>query len=119
MTFPIETENVNRSICFQCTCPINKDPIVFSYDAMDREPGRVNQNRVNKDPEFMPSPASTWKMSQARIRLRLLDQPAGGHRGRYLNVLVGHSGDIYFCSTACLRQFFNSVVDAFEASPRK
>ena len=119
MNFPIEPEiNGKGCVCFQCACPIEHDPVVFSFDAMEWEAGRVNPDQYRDNPEMMPSPASTRKLSRANIRLRILDQCSNPVAGRYLTILDSQERNVEFCSTACLRQFFNAVVDAFESSPK-
>ena len=84
-------------------------------DGVQWEAGRVSQ-RMRNDPEFMPTPAMMPRIINAEFRLRLLDVNANQTAGRYLTVISSNNAEVSFCSTTCLRNFFNTVVDTFEQS---
>lgn len=116
MKLPIDNEaDCKENSCFVCKRQISGVPIILSVDTLQWEPGRVSE-QMAKDPEFFPSPARMPRIVTGESRLRLLDGGGRQTGNRYLAVISLCRAAVSFCSTACLRRFFNLVVDEFEKS---
>jgi len=99
MKFPLENESDNESFPVDGSCAFCKGQnpegfIVFSFSAMERL-GNTNS--------FAPA--------DVKKSVYLIDHGVVENGGVQISEGIT---DFIFCSTKCLRLFFNSVVDEFE-----
>lgn len=119
MRFPVNNKtDFTHGRCYQCAKEFDDVPVSLNYHAIEWEAGRVNDS-PNRPPEYFPTPARRRKtLTFAEININIQDVGKPSERNRFFRFIEDTRGSVEFCSTACLRDFFNSAVDEFENRPK-